>query len=48
MPFDTFILGGLKVKVTWLVGCSGFNGPLSQYFNLYQATSQKEGEREEG
>ena len=33
----------------WLVGCFGFNGPLRQYFSLYQAVSQREGERgEEG
>ena len=28
----------------WLVGCFGFNGPLRQYFSLYQAVSQREGE----
>ena len=27
-----------------LVGCFGFNGPLRQYFSLYRAFSQKEGE----
>ena len=31
----------------WLVGCFGFNGPLRQYFSLYRAVSQTEGEREE-
>ena len=31
----------------WLVGCFGFNGPLRQYFILYRAVSQKEGERGE-
>ena len=31
----------------WLVGCFGFNGPLRQYFSLYLAVSQREGEREE-
>ena len=36
----------LKIKITsWLVGCFGFNGPLRQYFSLYRAVSQKEGER---
>ena len=30
-----------------LVGCFGFNGPLRQYFSLYRAISQREGEREE-
>ena len=28
-----------------LVGCFGFNGPLRQYFSLYQAVCQREGER---
>ena len=31
----------------WLVGCFGLNGPLRQYFSLYRAVSQREGEREE-
>ena len=31
----------------WLVGCFGFNGPLRQYFSLYRAISQREGERKE-
>ena len=30
----------------WLVGF-GFNGPLRQYFSLYRAVSQREGERAE-
>ena len=30
-----------------LVGCFGFNGPLRQYFSLYRAISQREGERKE-
>ena len=30
--------------VGWLVGF-GFNGPLRQYFSLYRAVSQREGER---
>ena len=29
----------------WLVGCFWFNGPLRQYFSLYRAVSQREGER---
>ena len=33
--------------VAWLVGCFGFSGPLRQYFSLYRAVSQREGEREE-
>ena len=32
---------------TWLVGCFGFYGPLRQYFSLYRAVSQREGERRE-
>ena len=35
------------VSEGWLVGCFGFNGPLRQYFSLYRAVSQREGEREE-
>ena len=30
-----------------LVGCFGLNGPLRQYFSLYLAVSQREGERKE-
>ena len=30
-----------------LVGCFGYNGPLRQYFSLYRAVSQREGERGE-
>ena len=33
-------------QLIWLVGCFGFNGPLRQYFSLYRAISQREGERE--
>ena len=33
--------------VGWFVGCLGFNGPLRQYFSLYRAVSQREGERGE-
>ena len=33
-------------EINWLVGF-GFNGPLRQYFSLYRAVSQREGEREE-
>ena len=29
----------------WLVGCFGFNGPLRQYFSLYQTVFQREGEK---
>ena len=34
-------------KPTELVGCFEFNGPLRQYFSLYRAVSQREGERGE-
>ena len=34
------------LRVGWLVGCLGFNGPLRQYVSLYRAVSQREGERE--
>ena len=37
----------LGLLVGWLVGCLGFNGPLRQYFSLYRAVSQREGERGE-
>ena len=33
--------------IFWLVGCFGFNGPLRQYFSLYRAASQREGDRGE-
>ena len=39
--------GGARGEVgCWLV-VFGFNGPLRQYFSLYRAVSQREGEREE-
>ena len=31
----------------WFIGCFGFNGPLRQYFSLYRAVSQRDGERGE-
>ena len=37
----------LYAKTNWLVGCFGLNGPLRQYFSLYRAVSQREGERKE-
>ena len=33
--------------VGWLVGCVRLNGALRQYFSLYRAVSQREGERKE-
>ena len=38
--------GRYLTMVGWLV-VWGFNGPLRQYFSLYRAVSQREGEREE-
>ena len=40
---------GASYNLDYLVwfGCFGFNGPLRQYFSLYRATSQREGERGE-
>ena len=37
----------VSCKSTMLVGCFGLNGPLRQYFSLYRAVSQREGERGE-
>ena len=41
------VLKGHAQDHGWLVGCFGLNGPLRQYFSLYQAVSQREGERKE-
>ena len=38
---------GFNGPLRRLVGCFGFNGPLRQYFSLYRAISQGEGEGEE-
>ena len=45
-----FLLSSILSPSVWetaryLVGCLGFNGPLRQYFSLYRAVSQREGER---
>ena len=37
----------IKQIADCLVGCFGFNDPSRQYFSLYLAVSQREGEREE-
>ena len=34
-------------QLSWLVGCFGLNGPFRQYFSLYRAVPQREGERKE-
>ena len=31
----------------WSIGCLGLYGPLREYFSLYRAVSQREGERRE-
>ena len=45
------VLGKLPVRLPGrpanLVGCFGLNGSLRQYFSLYRAVSQREGERGE-
>ena len=43
---SVFIVGYDFCVVGWL-GCFGLNGPLRQYFSLYRAVSQREGERKE-
>ena len=40
--FDTLFYFALSFY--WLVGCFVLNGPLRQYFSLYRAVSQREGE----
>ena len=41
------IVNGVRAITPKLVGCFGLNGPLRQYFSLYRAVSQREGERKE-
>ena len=45
MPIYGKSLKKSSSPVGWLVGCFGLNGPLRQYFSLYRAVSQREGER---
>ena len=33
------IANGISASLSWLVGCFGLNGPLRQYFSLYQGWS---------
>ena len=50
MTIKTRIIGFWTRTITgfgWLVGCFGLNCPLRQYFSLYRAVSQREGERKE-
>ena len=45
LPRKTVVrLTDRRDMIGWLVGF-GFNGPLRQYFSLYRAVSQREGER---
>ena len=45
---DKVCLKRASALLDWLlVGCFGFNGSLRQYFSLYRAVSQREGERRE-
>ena len=37
----------VKIDFFWLVGLGLINGPLRQYFSLYRAVFQREGERGE-
>ena len=45
VQLDLYALCVSAVGFGWLVGCFGFNGPLRQYFSLYRAVSQREGEK---
>ena len=47
VDFQEISIQWVVVLVLRLVGCFGLNGPLRQYFSLYQAVSQREGERKE-
>ena len=44
---ERLIITETKKSDSWLVGCSGFNGPLRQFFSLYRDVSQREGERKD-
>ena len=44
---DVLLIWIIVGQFGWLVGWFGFNGPLRQYFSLYRAVSQREGERGE-
>ena len=47
MSYIGTLLNKERQSIGWLVGCFGFNSPLRQYFSLYRAVSQREGEGEE-
>ena len=39
---QTLIIRRILQRRIWLVDCFGFNGPLIQYFSLYNGPSPKE------
>ena len=43
---EVLVIKWTAYVVGWF-GLFGFNGPLRQYFSLFRAVSQREGEREE-
>ena len=45
VDFACKVKGYASRRIGWLVGWFEFNDPWRQYFNLYRAVSQKEGER---
>ena len=45
--FNIFLERIMSDALDWLVGCFGLNGSLRQYFSLYRAVSQRQGERKE-
>ena len=47
LSFGWLVGPSLFLPLFGLVGWFGFNGPLRQYFSLYRAVSQREGERGE-
>ena len=46
-PTILITVGQGPIALGWLVGCFGLSSPLRQYFSLYRAVSQREGERGE-
>ena len=41
------VIDDMMTESAKLVGCFGLNGPLRQYFSLYRAVSQREGEKKD-
>ena len=46
-PIHLAVIWDIVWLVGWLVGCFGLNALLRQYFSLYRAVSQRDGERKE-